>query len=123
MDRTISNYNGSRVLKDKDEYSFGELVDIYLTVSKNFFNILNDFPLDAFYVNQGGTGEILYKRIERISLHYLGHTGQIVLIKKMLGRGVTGPYGFVKAMSKPTRKKIRKEWLEWWKINRKHFTV
>ena len=121
MDRTISNYDGERIIKDKAKYSFREIVDMYLQISNKFFNMLRSFPVESFYDNQGGTGEILYKRIERISLHYLGHTGQIVIIRKMLGRGISGPYGFVKAMSKPTRKKIRKEWDEWWNTNKEHF--
>ncbi|MHA1198075.1 MAG: hypothetical protein ACTSQF_01775 [Candidatus Heimdallarchaeaceae archaeon] len=122
MDRTISNYDGSRLLKDNIEYSFKELIEIYLQISAKFFGMLDSFSVESFYDNQGGTGEILYKRIERISLHYLGHTGQIVIIRKMLGRGIAGPYGFVKAMSKPTRKKIRKEWTEWWEANKNRFT-
>ena len=121
MDRTIENYTGQRVMKDKIEYSFKEIVDMYLQISQSFFNMLEEFADNDFYNNPKGTGEILYKRIERIALHYLGHTGQIVLIRKMLGRGIAGAYGFVKAMSKSTRKKIRKEWTEWWEGNRENF--
>ncbi|MHA2170969.1 MAG: hypothetical protein ACXAB7_13825 [Candidatus Kariarchaeaceae archaeon] len=44
--------------------------------------------------------------------------GQIYYIRKMLGDEVEGPYTFVKAMSVPTRKKLKKEWFEWWENNR-----
>jgi hypothetical protein len=121
MDRTVETYIGSRITKDKKEYSFEEIVDLYLQISDTFFEMLMEFPLEAFNDNPGGTGEILNKRIQRIALHYLGHTGQIVLIRKMLGRGISGAYGFVKALSVPTRKKLKKEWLAWWMENKKNF--
>ncbi|MBY9001297.1 MAG: hypothetical protein KGD64_10305 [Candidatus Heimdallarchaeota archaeon] len=81
----------------------------------------NRFEPSNFFTNPSGTGEILYKRIERMALHYLGHTGQIVLIRKMLGRGIAGSYAFDKAMSKPTRMKIRKEWIDLWNANKESF--
>lgn len=122
MDRTIETYTNNRVMKDQKEYSFKEIIDMYLQISQTFFGMLREFPIEAYNDNPGGTGEILNKRIQRIALHYLGHTGQVVLIRKMLGRGIAGTYGFVKAMSIPTRKKIRKEWIEWWTENRENFS-
>jgi len=121
MDRTIETYTNNRVMKDQKEYSFKEIIDMYLQISQTFFGMLREFPIEAFNDNPRGTGEILNKRIKRIALHYLGHTGQVVLIRKMLGRGISGAYGFVKAMSILTRKKIRKEWLEWWTENKENF--
>ena len=121
MDRTIETYSIERVMRDKKEYSFEEIIDMYLQISQSFFGLLKELPIEAFNDNPGGTGEILNKRIQRIALHYLGHTGQVVLIRKMLGRGISGAYGFVKAMSIPTRKKIRKEWLDWWNGTKESF--
>ncbi len=123
MDRTIESYTGNRVMKDQKDYSFEEIVDMYMVISKTFFGMLREFPIESFNDNPRGTGEILNKRIQRIALHYLGHTGQIVLIRKMLGRGISGAYGFVKALSIPTRMKIRKEWVEWWSKNKNEFSL
>ena len=122
MDRTIETYTGNRVTKDQKEYSFEEVIDMYLQISNTFFEMLKKFSIESFNDNPGGTGEILNKRIQRIALHYLGHTGQVVLIRKMLGRGISGAYGFVKVLSIPTRKKIRKEWLDWWSVTKESFS-
>ncbi len=122
MDRTIETYTNRRVMKDQMDYSFKEIIEMYLQISQTFFGMLREFPIEAYNDNPRGTGEILNKRIQRIALHYLGHTGQVVLIRKMLGRGISGAYSFVKAMSIPTREKIRKEWYEWWNENNENFS-
>lgn len=39
MDRTIETYTNNRVMKDQKEYSFKEIIDMYLQISQTFFGM------------------------------------------------------------------------------------
>lgn len=126
MDNYLSRFSGSlKIVPEKKKIhelletgdcSFGKFVEVYLEIYDEFISYIKNVPYDKF--NDPITkGEKLISIIQRISLHYMGHLGQITVIRKYLGNEVDGPYSFVKAMSKPTRRKLRKEWLEWWSEN------
>lgn len=99
-----------------DGYSFRWFVDIYLEIYDDFMGYIKKISENDLY-KPITKGEKLVNILQRISLHYMGHLGQISVIRKYLGNEISGPYSFVKAMSKPTRKKLKKEWLEWWSSN------
>ena len=67
-------------------------------------------------------GEKLGTIIQRIALHYMGHLGQIYLIRRSIGREISGAYSFVLALSESSRKKLKKEWLTWWNENKKSYS-
>ncbi|MFW9975477.1 MAG: hypothetical protein ACFFDQ_09450, partial [Candidatus Thorarchaeota archaeon] len=62
--------------------------------------------------------ENLLQSIQRIAFHYMGHVGQIVLIRRALGN--PGPT-FVGGISSIGREKIREKWNAWWKENKETF--
>ncbi|MHA2029801.1 MAG: DUF1572 family protein [Candidatus Kariarchaeaceae archaeon] len=125
MDNYLSRFSGELKIKPEnmkihelldDGYSFGKFVDVYLEIFSEFVGYIKKVPENELY-NPITKGEKLINIIQRISLHYMGHLGQISIIRKFLGNEIDGPYSFVKAMSKPTRRKLKNEWLEWWSEN------
>ncbi|MHA2501226.1 MAG: hypothetical protein ACXAEL_16785 [Candidatus Hodarchaeales archaeon] len=54
--------------------------------------------------------ETVSELIQRISLHFLGHTGQIYQVKRELGKGGY----FVTGVKKENRETSRTKWLKWW---------
>jgi hypothetical protein len=67
-----------------------------------------------FMFNDKNNTETLCELIQRISLHFLGHTGQIYLIKRELGKGGY----FVTGVKKKHRDASRIKWLNWWNANK-----
>ena len=61
--------------------------------------------------------ETVAELVQRVTLHFLGHTGQIYLTKKELGKGGT----FVMGVKKKNRYDSREKWLKWWKKNKKQY--
>ena len=51
----------------------------------------------------------------------MGHLGQITLIRRTLGRDIAGAYSFVQALSESSRRKLKKEWMEWWRENKRTY--
>ncbi|MHA2345853.1 MAG: hypothetical protein ACXACP_03965, partial [Candidatus Hodarchaeales archaeon] len=62
----------------------------------------------------GSNPETVIELIQRISLHFLGHTGQIYQVKRVLGKGGT----FVMGVKKKNRYDSRAKWLNWWNENK-----
>ena len=93
--------------------SIKDLMDTFLKVSESSFNYLNNLPEEKFdelpEYNENNT-EILSEIIQRVSLHLLGHTGQIIWIKKHLGKGGA----FVMGVKKKQREDSKVKWLKWW---------
>ena len=48
----------------------------------------------------------------------MGHLGQIYTIRRALGKDPAGAYSFVLALSSSSRKKLKKEWMDWWEDNK-----
>ncbi|MHA2173335.1 MAG: DinB family protein [Candidatus Hodarchaeales archaeon] len=105
--------------KQKDfPVSYMELIDKFLEFSKISFDFLNNLPEEKFTeVPEHSTGsnpETVIELIQRISLHFLGHTGQIYQVKRVLGKGGT----FVMGVKKKNRIDSRAKWLNWWNENK-----
>ncbi|MHA1906117.1 MAG: DinB family protein [Candidatus Thorarchaeota archaeon] len=102
--------------------SMTDLIDNFLTVSESSFEYLRQLPEEK--INElpehslEGNTETVGELIQRISLHCLGHVGQIYIIKKGLGKGGY----FVTGVKKQQREDSRKKWMKWWKDNREKYT-
>ncbi|MHA2211415.1 MAG: DinB family protein [Candidatus Thorarchaeota archaeon] len=97
------------------------LIDTFLEVSKASFEYLQSLPEEKFDElpenNMGGSTETVGELIQRVSLHFLGHTGQIYWIKKELGKGGY----FVTGVKKKQREDSRRKWLKWWNENGENY--
>ncbi len=103
-------------------YSYQELIDKFLEISDSTFFYLNNLLEEKFLElpekNVEGNTENLCEIIQRVSLHFLGHVGQIQLIKKELGKGGY----FVAGVKKRQRIDSREKWLKWWINNKETFS-
>ncbi len=101
--------------------SYKELIDTFLEISKTSFEYLHNLPEEKFSElpenNTGSKTETVAECLQRISLHFLGHTGQIYLIKKELGKGGY----FVTGVKKKQREDSRAKWLKWWNENKESY--
>ena len=99
-----------------------ELIEKFLEFSKISFDFLNNLPEEMFTQvpehNTGNNTETIGELIQRISLHFLGHTGQIYQIKRELGKGGT----FVMGVKKKNRYDSRAKWLNWWNENKSQYS-
>ncbi|MFW9919016.1 MAG: DinB family protein [Candidatus Thorarchaeota archaeon] len=95
-----------------------EMIDNFLSISKSSFEYLNALPEERFTElpehNGDGNTETVRELIQRISLHFLGHTGQAYFIRKELGKDGY----FVIDVKKKQRDDSRKEWHKWWEANK-----
>ena len=124
LDKYVSKYTSKLNLPEtsldlilESGFSFGQSINAYLSISNEFKNRLGETN-EVDLGSPLNSGEKLVSIIKRVSLHFCGHMGQISLIRKLLDNAVEGPYSFIKAMSKPTRTKLRKEWDTWWEDNK-----
>ena len=135
MDSFLSIYTEERKLNDeeRDYYAFGvskekirqynfsfrDTIENYLLISKNFFEELYALEESQFFIKPfSDARENLYQFIQRITLHIMGHTGQIVLIRRILGDPF---WSFIGGVAKKERDEIKKEWLQWWKENKNEY--
>ena len=107
------------ISKTQAPMTFASLIDEYIRISSSGFSYLQsledkDFERIIFPDYE----ETLAQSIQRIALHYMGHMGQIVLIRRALGN--PGPT-FVGGVQESGRKKMRAEWERWWSENRENF--
>ena len=99
--------------------TFTQLIDDYLRISSDGFSYLQTLDGEDFEkVIFPKIDETLLQSIERIAFHYMGHMGQIVLIRSALGN--PGP-SFVGGAHESGRKKMREEWRAWWSDNKENF--
>jgi hypothetical protein len=98
-----------------------DLIDSFLEVSRASFKYLQSLPEKKFHElpehNTGRNTETLCELIQRVSLHFLGHTGQIYWIKKELGKGGY----FVTGVKRKQRSDSRAKWLKWWNENKEKY--
>ena len=101
--------------------SIKELIDTFLEVSESSFNYLNNLPEEKFSElpehNENNT-ETVSELLQRVSLHFLGHTGQIIWIKKHLGKGGA----FVMGIKKKQRDDSKIKWQKWWNENKEKYS-
>ena len=67
--------------------------------------------------NENNT-ETVSELLQRVSLHFLGHTGQIIWIKKHLGKGGA----FVMGIKKKQRDDSKIKWQKWWNENKEKYS-
>ena len=101
--------------------SIKELIDTFLEVSESSFNYLKNLPEEKFSElpehNENNT-ETVSELLQRVSLHFLGHTGQIIWIKKHLGKGGA----FVMGIKKKQRDDSKIKWQKWWNENKEKYS-
>ena len=101
--------------------SYTELIDRFLEFSQSSRDYLDCLSPEKFTKlpdhNAKKNAETVAELVQRVTLHFLGHTGQIYLTKKELGKGGT----FVMGVKKKNRYDSREKWLKWWKKNKKHY--
>jgi hypothetical protein len=109
----------SEILDGGPPISFSDLMGSYLKVSESFFRFLSDVEESALYEEfPGESSEDLLETFLRVSLHFMGHAGQIVLIRQAIGN--PGP-SFVSGAEKEARERILADWHDWWKSAREDF--
>ncbi len=113
---------GTEVLGEREfPLSLKELIDTFLEISDTSFEYLQNLPEEKFHEipehNIKGNTETVSELLQRISLHFLGHTGQMYLIKKELGKGGY----FVTGVKRKQREDSRVKWLRWWSDNKSKY--
>ncbi|MFX0207702.1 MAG: hypothetical protein ACFFDT_17065 [Candidatus Hodarchaeota archaeon] len=125
LDQNFRDYFTSGPDREKERkfpISYKELIEKFLEFSETSFDYLYNLPEEKFTElpekNDESNTETLSELIQRISLHFLGHTGQIYLVKRELGKGGY----FVTGVKKKHRDTSRIKWLEWWNDNKENYT-
>ncbi len=109
------------ILDGEPPITFSDLVDGYLKESQAFFEYLRELQDDEFHADfPGEPGEDLLQTVFRVSLHFMGHVGQIVLIRRALGN--PGP-SFVYGVTRQARDGFLNAWHAWWNNNSGQFSV
>ncbi|MHA2080489.1 MAG: DinB family protein, partial [Candidatus Thorarchaeota archaeon] len=79
------------VVEREFPFSLMHLIETFLDVSESSFQYLRELPDEKLNEppakSETKDAETIYELLQRVSLHFLGHTGQIYLIKKELGKG------------------------------------
>ncbi|MHA1955201.1 MAG: DinB family protein [Candidatus Heimdallarchaeaceae archaeon] len=116
-------YHAYGVSKNEIEqfpFSFRELIDIYLSISEEFFGKLKTLTDEDFIrIINPDNNENLKHMMHRITLHFMGHTGQIVLLRRIFDDPF---WSFVGGVSENARSKLRKEWIKWWEENKTEYS-
>jgi hypothetical protein len=119
--RDYFNLGPEREKEREFPISYRELIDTFLEFSKTSLDYLYKLPERKFTDlpenNDESNSETVSESIQRISLHFLGHTGQIYLIKRELGKGGY----FVAGVKKKNRDVSRIKWLNWWNAHKENF--
>lgn len=109
------------ILQNDPPIRFRDLVDGYLTISKSSFEYLRRIGEDVIYRDFAPEPDnSLLQTLHRMAFHFMGHMGQIVMIRRALGNPGAS---FVDGHTKSRRDTILKEWNEWWTANRNGFNV
>ena len=99
--------------------TFSQLIDEYIRISEvgfSYLQTLEDIDFEKVIFTE--IDETLLQSIERIAFHFMGHMGQIVLLRRALGN--PGP-SFVGGAHESGRNKMRDEWRAWWSDNKGNF--
>ncbi|UCG00314.1 MAG: hypothetical protein JSW11_11765 [Candidatus Heimdallarchaeota archaeon] len=121
LSQEFRDYFTSGLEREKERtfpLTYKELIDTFLEFSTTSINYLNNLSEEKFMElpehNEKRNTETLNELIQRISFHFLGHTGQIYLVKRELGKGGY----FVAGLKKKNRDASRIKWLDWWNKNK-----
>ncbi|MFX0095481.1 MAG: DinB family protein [Candidatus Hodarchaeota archaeon] len=112
-------------LREIENFSFEELVNGFVQVAESSFTYLRDLPEEKFRdvpeksTSKAQRQESVSRLIQRIALHFMGHMGQIRIIRTELGN----PAGsfFVAGISKEGREDLLTKWKAWWNKNKEKF--
>ncbi|MHA1243098.1 MAG: DinB family protein [Candidatus Heimdallarchaeota archaeon] len=123
--KEFSDYfkTGAKGVTEEKEFPLSkkEVIEIFLEYTSDMFDFLEKLPEDKFTelpeFNIEGNTETITEIIQRVALHFLGHTGQIQWIKKELGKGGY----FVTGVKKKQRDDSRIKWFTWWNKNKDSF--
>ena len=114
-------FNSPKINLEDYPLSKMKMIDNFLSISKSSFEYLRFLPEEKYdkmpEYNADGNTETVRELLQRISLHFLGHTGQIYLVRKELGKGGY----FVIGVKKKQRDDSRKKWHKWWDENRENY--
>ncbi len=107
------------------EQSFHDFMELFLIIIENTFEFLDKLAEENFRdlprnLSEKRQKESVLLTIQRVSLHLMGHMGQITAIRRKLGNPV--PMGFVAGMTKESRKSINDKYRKWWNENKEKFT-
>jgi hypothetical protein len=109
------------ISKTGNPLTFSRLINEYLKISTSGFAYLRSLEDEDFgKVIFPEYSETLLQSIQRIALHFMGHVGQIVLIRRALGN--PGPT-FVGGVSLIGRDKIKQKWNTWWSDSKQDFKI
>ncbi|MHA1124137.1 MAG: DinB family protein [Candidatus Heimdallarchaeota archaeon] len=103
--------------------SFKELVEYGLKITERTYKYLQNLPEENFHDlpekdAEKKTNESVVKSTQRVALHIMGHMGQIIMIRRILGdKGG----GFVGGMVAENRVSMKEKWTEWWEENKEKF--
>jgi len=102
-------------LKDSS-LPFVKLIDLSLEFWNKLFKIFEGLDEEKFdeIPHEKAKGK-LSDIIKSIALHTMGHTGQIVLIRRMLDDPF---WSFIQGVPQKNRVEFRKEWITWWEENK-----
>ncbi|MFX1562652.1 MAG: DinB family protein [Promethearchaeota archaeon] len=99
--------------------TFKEVLDALLQIGEITFSYLHSLPEKMFGYHPGKTTSTM-KRIQRVTLHIMGHMGQIRIIRRALLDPAPG--FFVTGMSSSARDRILKRFNTWWNKSKSSFS-
>jgi len=118
-EREYYAYGASKEKIIEYPFSFIDLIDAHLKITQKFFNVLEGQDVKKFdEIPHEESAERLADLLKRITLHIMGHTGQIVLLRRMFDNPF---WEFVGGVSKEQRIKLRNEWIKWWEENKSSY--
>ncbi|MCE7736736.1 MAG: hypothetical protein GPJ54_17775 [Candidatus Heimdallarchaeota archaeon] len=130
MDGIVKSIDGARIMDTslvpflkgeiaEPPLSFKDVINSYLKLSSRFREILDQIPHKKYPGRETPEShEEIYKWLQRIILHYMGHTGQISTLKRIIEDDAQY---FMQGVSSDSREKIRSEWDEWWNTDQDRY--
>jgi hypothetical protein len=103
--------------------SFKEIVDGLLEIGDETFAYLQELPEEVFrYLPAEITTrskESVLTNVQRMALHFMGHMGQIRIIRRVLNNKARGY--FVTGIEPTYRKQVKQRFIAWWNANKSEF--
>ncbi len=119
---TLFSYGAAKgTIKEELPLPFGKIVSNYLQISDKCFSYLKVQSIEKYQQVPGDPtqrNESLMQVIQRVALHYMGHMGQIIAIRRALKNPGES---FVTGMDQEPRKKYINDWKAWWEENKTRF--
>lgn len=111
----------NEILDNAQPIKFRDLVDSYLNISKSSFQYLKSVDDEVIFKDFAAQPvESLLQTLNKVALHFMGHMGQIVMIRQALGNPGSS---FVDGTTKPRRDLVITEWNQWWLESKEGFDI